>query len=48
MCYGGVGLVYRGACINEWGGDCLTYCDDGMIILFRLEKSDADVLAHSF
>jgi len=28
MCYGGVGLVYRGACINEWGGNCLTYCDD--------------------
>lgn len=48
MCYGGVGLVYRGACINEWGGDCLTYCDDGMLILFRLEKSDADVLAYSF
>jgi hypothetical protein len=28
LCYGGIGLVYRGACVNEWGGDCVTYCDD--------------------
>jgi hypothetical protein len=31
LCYGSVGLVYRGACINEWGGDCLTYCDDSKL-----------------
>jgi hypothetical protein len=28
LCYGNIGLVYRGACINEWGGDCVTYCDN--------------------
>ncbi|PVH84980.1 hypothetical protein DL98DRAFT_651275 [Cadophora sp. DSE1049] len=28
LCYGALGLVYRGACINQWGGgDCPTYCD---------------------
>ncbi|KAH6710894.1 hypothetical protein BKA61DRAFT_105756 [Leptodontidium sp. MPI-SDFR-AT-0119] len=28
LCYGALGLIYRGACINEWGGgDCPTYCD---------------------
>ncbi|CZR51606.1 uncharacterized protein PAC_01483 [Phialocephala subalpina] len=28
LCYGNIGLVYRGACINTWGGECVTYCDD--------------------
>jgi hypothetical protein len=28
LCYGNIGLVYRGACINVWGADCVTYCDD--------------------
>lgn len=32
LCYGALGLIYRGACINEWGGgDCPTYCDAGEI-----------------
>jgi hypothetical protein len=25
---GNIGLVYQGACANEWGGDCITYCDE--------------------
>ena len=30
LCYGRLGLIYRGACINEWGGrGCPTYCDAG-------------------
>ncbi|KAF8853152.1 hypothetical protein BDZ45DRAFT_84503 [Acephala macrosclerotiorum] len=28
LCYGNIGLIYRGACLNTWGGDCPTYCDD--------------------
>jgi hypothetical protein len=29
LCYGSVGLVYRGACMSEWSSSgCLTYCDD--------------------
>jgi len=27
LCYGAIGMIYRGACINEWGsGTCLTIC----------------------
>ena len=37
LCYGSLGLVYRGACINSWGGgDCPTYCDDSMFLLLWL------------
>ncbi len=31
LCYGNAELIYRGACINEWGGDCVTICDDSEI-----------------
>lgn len=39
LCYGSIGLVYRGACINTWGGDCPTYCDDGKYILILQDTS---------
>lgn len=29
LCSGSLGIVYRGACINEWSSDgCVTYCAD--------------------
>ncbi|KAL2069083.1 hypothetical protein VTL71DRAFT_15421 [Oculimacula yallundae] len=28
LCYSQLGIIYRGACINQWGGGgCPTYCD---------------------
>jgi hypothetical protein len=50
ICYGGVGLIYRGAYINEWGGDCLTYCDDGMMNFLPnsiYRESDTDIIVCS-
>jgi hypothetical protein len=33
LCYGAIGLVYRGACANIWdSGSCLTYCEDSMFL----------------
>ena len=32
LCYGGLGLVYRGACLNAWSSSgCVTYCDDSKL-----------------
>jgi hypothetical protein len=34
LCYGGLGLVYRGACINKWDpATCLTYCGKAFLRL---------------
>ena len=33
LCYGSVGMVYRGACINTWDpSSCMTVCDDSEYI----------------